>query len=192
MYQFLVFLLQKYILRYSAFGPTSGLDLPIHRLQFNAKLIWINLEWDEAKSRGAKRPRWQKVWAASVVESASGAFSSWAFAIQWQSVGKLPCSLIISTLLTNSHVLTLLTVQTSNLHMCIELSVWHQLVAKTPLVDGETAFSWVAEVSYYYYYYHYYYIIAGWQELRKRRLTKSLDSDENFKPYLVKKKLGKN
>ena len=25
---------------------------------------------------------------------------------------------------------------------------------------------------------------AGWQELRKRRLTKSLDSDENFKPYL--------
>ena len=26
----------------------------------------------------------------------------------------------------------------------------------------------------------------GWQELRKRRLTKSLDSDENFKPYLVK------
>ena len=24
---------------------------------------------------------------------------------------------------------------------CIELSVWHQLVAKTPLVDGETAFS---------------------------------------------------
>ena len=30
---------------------------------------------------------------------------------------------------------------------------------------------------------------AGWQELRKRRLTKSLDSDENFKPYLVK--LGK-
>ena len=23
---------------------------------------------------------------------------------------------------------------------------------------------------------------AGWQELRKRRLTKSLDSDENFKP----------
>ena len=27
---------------------------------------------------------------------------------------------------------------------------------------------------------------SGWQELRKRRLTKSLDSDENFKPYLVK------
>ena len=24
---------------------------------------------------------------------------------------------------------------------CIELSVWHQSVAKTPLVDGETAFS---------------------------------------------------
>ena len=27
---------------------------------------------------------------------------------------------------------------------------------------------------------------TGWKELRKRRLTKSLDSDENFKPYLVK------
>ena len=27
---------------------------------------------------------------------------------------------------------------------------------------------------------------TGWQELRKRRLTKSLDLDENFKPYLVK------
>ena len=26
---------------------------------------------------------------------------------------------------------------------------------------------------------------TGWQELRKRRLTKSLDSGENFKPYLV-------